>query len=266
MLAIAVALSVAPIQALPSSMPASQLEGMAPLQLARLLLPAGAAAQVIDGTISRGRSPSPVFVVHLWQRPEPVGPMLCRRRTHSTYFMTSGPGGYVDSDPDVSAQPVMSSDGFASTYPDRATPERCGRVTAFATGRSDGPEETMAAVNLLTAAMAAAAGRSPLRFELQCRAEDGSCGNPRAAMAALPLDAMFGVDFGSSAYRVPNGGNGSGPQSGGQAAAAAVDPPGTPTIRFGMSGRSGHSWFVTLVSSRGRLAQVRMWRTPVIYH
>jgi hypothetical protein len=253
----------------PPSMPVSRIGSMTPLQLAPLVLPAEEAGRVIDGTIGRGISPSPVFVVRLWQRPEPVAPMLCRRRTHSTYFMSRGVGGYLDSDPVLYAQPIISADGFATTYPEPATRRRCERLTAFATGRSGAPEATMSAINLLTEAMAAASSHEPLPFEIRCRADQGArgCEDARASLAALPLEAMYGVDFNTGLYRTIS-------ESPTQSERVTVrqmvrredGSPGTPTILFGNSRPDGLSWRITLISAGVRVAEVQMQRTMVIYH
>ena len=39
-----------------------------------------------------------------------------------------------------------------------------------------------------------------------------------------------------------------------------------PTMRFGMSGPDGRSWFVTLIGGPDGLREIVMWRTMVIYH
>jgi hypothetical protein len=236
---------------------AGALEHATPAQLAAMLLPPADAARIVDGRIhliafTLG------YTVEVWERSVPVAPTICRRPAHTRlYFDQSSLGRYGD--PSVvliSVSGTESRDSYGTTYPDRATPERCAALTHYLGGSPLRAASMIQALTRVTEAMRAAAAPGALPFTLRCRDDHGEqpCTNERTALASLPLDALMGVAF-----------NRDHPARPGEAPPAPGEPD-PPTLEFGMAAPHGESWFVTLIGGADGLREVVMWRTMVIYH
>jgi hypothetical protein len=236
---------------------AGVLEHATPAQLAAMLLPPADAARIVGGRIhliafTLG------YTVEVWGRSVPVAPTVCRRPVHTRlYFDQSALGRYGD--PSVvliSVTGTETLDSYATTYPVRATPERCAALANYLDGPPQRAEPIIHALTRITEAMRAAAAPGPLPFALRCRDDHGErpCTNERTALASLPLGALVGVAFNPD-HRAPSGAPPAGPGE-----------PDAPTMEFGMSAPHGESWFVTLIGSADGLRQVVMRRTMVIYH
>src|SRR3954464_4531979 len=111
---------------------AGVLERATPAELAAMLLGPADAARIVGGRIrpiffSRG------YTIIVWERSMPVGPAICRQLTHTRLYIYLTAAGR-QGDPGVlltSLQPAESFEALGSTYPDRATPERCARVVGY---------------------------------------------------------------------------------------------------------------------------------------
>jgi len=236
---------------------AGTLEHATPAALAALLLPPADAARIVGGRIrADGRIVG--YAVAVWERSVPVAPTICRRPVHSRfYFDQSGLGRHGD--PSlvlVTVSGTESFESFGTTYPDRATPERCAALDTYVGGPPHLAEPTIRALTRLTEAMRDAVAPGPLPFAMRCLSdyEERPCADERAALASLPLSELRGISF-ENYYYAPR-----------DAPPAAPGEARMPTMQFGMSGPDGQSWFVTLIGDRDRLREVLMRRIMVIYH
>jgi hypothetical protein len=239
------------------AMTAREVEHMTPAALAARLLPPADAARIAGGRSQRWLTPWQAYNILLWERSEPVGPMLCRRPTWSTIVADpTGRGAYDDQTVPLAARGNERFNTYGATYPDPATAERCARVVGYVGASPEQAENVIQAIGRLTEAMHAAASPGPLPFALRCRTENQAhdCTDERAALASLSLDELHTVSFQRSYYTAP----GAPPPPSGE--------PVMPTMEFGMSAPDGRSWFVTLIGDSGGLREVLMWRLMVIYH
>lgn len=246
-----------------------EITALTPQELAARLLPADVAPRIVKNAVRRQFLPGNIYWLSFWEKAKPVGPTVCVGMLHSV--QVGDPTAQSDDRNQVLRVLQRTSQlSYGPTYPLPATDQNCAGVHSFATPAPEKAEATVAAIEQLGEAMRAASGTTPLPFELKCVAEDDdrACADPRAALAALPMDAFGGVQFESGRYRVVS----ERPAAGGttirvrQMMPAPDGGAGIPTIAFGPSPPDGKSWRVTLVGSGGRLDQIEISRTTIIYH
>lgn len=212
-----------------------------PVALAAKLLPPKVSKKIVGGEILRKFQPGQIFWAGFWEKPVAIAPSLCRRTLHTSELRNSAAPEHPPLDTRLAVAPFETNLSFATTYPRRADPQSCSQVKAYVTPAPARRGATIAALDTLTTAIAAASSGSALPFELTCqtRAGDGACADARKALATLPLEALIGVYL----------------------------PPGSePTVEFGNSGRDGASWRVKLTRTDGKLEKVELKRQQIIYH
>jgi hypothetical protein len=218
--------------------------------LAARLLPADVAGRIVGGEVKRQWLPGQVYRAIFWEKAESAGPSLCRRRFHGVDLANPAAPGHPD-DPSVELRigAVTSGLGYRTSYPRRASARSCAGDKGWIAPRPEHVEASLTALDRLVGAMRAASRRGPLSFTIACEEESGSkaCADRRKTLANLPLDALFGVSF-EAQRPAPTAG------------------PSAATLQFGASPPDGKSWRVTLIGTDGRVSEVRMKRTTIIYH
>ena len=215
--------------------------------------------------------PGQVYRVVFWEAAEPAGATLCRRRFHGIDLSNPTASGHPD-EPTIALTigDRSSGLGYRSSHPDPAATSSCTKSQGWITPTPPRTAASLAALDHLTKAMRAAAGTTPLTFEIRCDDEEGgnACADGRRALSSLPLDALFHVSFDTGNYvtvsETPRGDGGTIRVR--QMVSGQDSVPPTATFEFGMSEPDGRSWRVELVGPSDRLVEVRMRRTTIIYH
>jgi len=197
--------------------------------------------RITGSSVRRQFLPGQVYRAVFEERAEPVSRYICRRRLHGVDLSNPTAPGHPD-DPAVrlTMGNVSTGFGYRTAYPRRATHATCASDRGWITPYPHLVEPSLSALDQLTSAIGSAMRRGRLPFTITCQTEEGSdaCADRRAALAALPLDVLMYVEFDNS----------------------------VPTVAFGPSGDDGRSWRVTLIRAGGRLTEVRMRRSTIIYH
>lgn len=247
----------------------AEIEGKTPKQLASLLFQEDVARQVEDGAMRRVFGPGHQFGIAVWTKSRPIDDLFCHRVMNSTTVENLTVDWSEKTLPDLvlTQDAVYRFDQYGVAYPDKATDESCAKVTGYISPREGRRAASMAAVRQLIWAMEVARRSGELPFALDCRDEDPegkaiACQDARAALANLPLPAMFGVEFDTGRYEQYPG------MSKGiiRQVAPTREHPAVPTVRFGPHGDDGKSWFAKLEQKDGQLTAVQLSRGTVIYH
>ncbi len=241
-------------------------------ELARRLLPPDVAPRIVEGGVDRVWLLGQVHSARFSERAIAAGAMLCRQRVHTVRLSNPGAAGHPD-DPAVvlDVGPAEIRNGYATTFPQRAGAKSCAQIKSLVFPTEQSRERTIAAIEQLTTAMAAARSRHPLPFALDCKEDEGgdACLDARLALANLPLKSLFGVSFDTNSYVTDSiipAADGKTMVRVRRMVPSPDGSPPTPTFEFGNSGPDGRSWRVTFIGENGTLKRVAMRRSVIIYH
>ena len=239
------------------------------MAIADRLLPQEILSTVIEGTVRREWLPGNVFVANYRTAPRPTGPDLCERTLYSVRMSGGQPTpGAVSGGTDLTIGSIEATQLEAVVFPAAAADAESCRLTegyiALGPGMSPRePEMRLAAYRRLVERMRAARGSGPLEFEIVCKPiEDAPCADPRAALARLPLGALFRIDLDSARYEIiSEDGRTSFRQR------LPVEPARAYRVmfEFGSSGRDGKSWRVSWQEGVPDPA-IQLERHAIIYH
>jgi hypothetical protein len=238
------------------------------INLARRVLPAPTATKIVGGGLRRRWLPGQVYGASFWEAPTAIGPMICRRRAHGVELANrSAPGGEPPLNTVLQVGEVESGDTFAPSYPARATSRSCASRRGYIAPARGREAATLAVLERLSDAMRLANGRAPLPFKITCREDGGNtaCRDPRAALAGLPLDALFAIQFIATQYQTTSVVPG---KAGGPSIWLRKAVPGARTIpvaAFGSSGTDGRSWRISFIDAPGAPSEIRMERMQIAY-
>ena len=224
------------------------LDGWSDIEAGRNILPATAAASVIDGKVW---SPGPAGnrMARWWTAAAPVTGTLCRRLAYSAYAAPIDP---ITPTPETPMRiRVDDLTQYAPSYPSEATTQRCGELEGWISlSAYDDTDDRLRALDRLIAIVTEAAGEAPLSFGLTivCRRDTrGPCPDGRTALRDLPLDALYHIDR----VRPPRG-------SPAPASDAAIEVSLGPAAEY-------NSWRVR-IDDAGPTRQVTVERVMAIYH
>jgi hypothetical protein len=178
---------------------------MTAIQVAARVLPPREAARIINGTIRGQTTPWQRYHVRFWERPEPVGAMICRRQLYFISLMDLGPPAQRAPDGVLEAQQLNSIEEFATTYPRPATQPNCDAVSGYVYGHVRNRQRMLDALGDLTQVVRAASGSGNLPFAVHCGPEEESvCRNPRDSLATLPLHDLQAISLDIPERPFPN--------------------------------------------------------------
>jgi hypothetical protein len=228
------------------------------------VLPADIAARVVAGRIQKVWLPGQTYSAIYREAPRDRGDALCTMAVHSVYLSNTAPAAADAPDglPFI-VENLQSNETMAVRPPWDRGP--CSTESGYVVlwPGLQGEYQTAAYRRLLGWIALAREGRDP-GVELGCRSEAAEeCADPRAALASLPLDALFGIEV-----RNPRSielSSQPGVRVLGAAPLTAAEPHAV-TASFGMSGENGHSWRVEWVENDGQPPRVQLRRGMVIYH
>lgn len=235
------------------------------IELAARVLPPELAGRMVEGRVGRAFLPGQVWDLTFHDAPTVAGPDRCEQRTfYAQASDPQAPGGKAPADTVLSVGEVERDTGVAILpRGTAATTATCAGAAYISVARE--PERRVAAYRVLNAVMAAARGTAALPFAIACTSEKPeACADPRAALASLPMGALFGIHTtcldaekqhvrrdGVTYISCPPIGKGR---------------PYKAEVRFGRSGDDGQSWRLEFVHRPGWPEQIAMRRTTIIYH
>ncbi|WP_428149337.1 hypothetical protein [Brevundimonas sp.] len=226
-------------------------------QAAERLIPAPMLSSVVGGWFRAGGPPGN-YTGYWWGAAEPVGEGLCRR---SSYQARLSPI-MVQSATTAMQVTLETVAQFAPTYPREATRDICDAQTGWIGTRPEDETIKRDALVRLAEAMRLAAADEPLPFELSCESTSPRpCPGARAALASLPLSALYDARPMTDRYREE-------PVVNGVRSRYALPPSQGvyPSVEIAMGpDQDRDSWFVTL-HGRERVERVTIRRAMVIYH
>ena len=229
------------------------------------LLPAAIAAKVEAGRIVRQWLPGEAHRATFREPPREGSDRLCTMAVHSVTLSDGGP---------------LAPRGLGEALPLTIGPLESGETFAVRPAGSEAPctpdlpyvyrqqglagELQEAAYRRVLEWIDRARGGSDPGVALECNSEQPmDCADPRAALAALPLETLLDIhvvnprhvvqsDLGNVRVLV--------------AQPLARDEPYEVTVALGMSGEDGRSWRLTWTEGGGDLSPVRMRRSTITYH
>lgn len=236
------------------------------MRLADRLLPPDIRKTVVSGSIRRQFLPGTVFGASYQTAPRVAGPDLCERTDYSV-TVQGGPVGIPM--PDDSLLTILLPEKhlrYAIVYPARtATAHHCAASNGFVSLGTDDRNRQLAAYRRLIATMRAAKAGAPLPMDARCGTSDDkpACTDPRKALAALPLDALFWISIDSGISRVlsrTDHGVVTQQQPVESGAPYAVE------LSFGPSGDDYRSWRLSWREDGTARPRLLLARHAVIYH
>lgn len=246
------------------TLPLGEIRNADPVVLAQRVLPPEVATRITDGYIRKVWIPGQRYFIGLWERPVVHGAGLCRRTGHvGGANAPRADTNFAPDDTTLQLETFTTTNHYASTYPQEATEETCKSVKGWVGSSDAQAEATLRMLTRLTDAMAQAAGRERLDFEITCTSETrGACSNHRRALANLPLNSLLSVRLQNNVYRNEPVRNG--------LQVRAMQPVidnrwPEAEVSFDYSAPDGRSWIV-LLKGVDRLEAVEMRRTMVTRH
>lgn len=213
----------------------------------RILSPT-VAATVIDGKVWRAGPPGH-FGGRWWTAAAPSGPGRCRRLAYDAWI---SPTNVHDNAPTATLSPrVDTLTQYAPSYPDPATPERCGQLEGWISLRSEDDEaDRLRMLDRLIAVVTEAAGEAPLSFGLTIACGEhtrGPCPDARAALRDIPLDSLYHIGRARLARGEP------------------VPTNGAP-IEVSLGPAEGYNSWRIRIDDNGQTPQITIDRVMAIYH
>lgn len=259
---LALALQVPPAPLVASEVARARTQ---PPALAPQVLPPETSALIEGGEVWRVWIPGEMYQAQFWEAPQSGPDGFCKRRIHMIEFGKPQVPGEPAHTPEtlLALKDLGTGYQYAPAWPRPTTAETCDRVQGFISLRPETKEAQLRMLGRLTDAMAQAEAGGPLPFEILCTDGDTAvCENPRATLAALPLNILFGVRLTTGqAPGVPD------PKAVRAQFLQRITDGRWPeaVIEFGRSDIEGRSWIVTLKGVDG-LESVEMRRTTIIRH
>ncbi len=260
---------IEPLMLLLAPLPAAQpvtfadVDGKSTAQLARLLLPEDKRGAVVASEMRRAHLPGIQYDVVMWTAAERFSHGFCRRTQYrSTIGNASVPWSETTPrDLAMEVKQVFEQDQYALDRSDGS----CAEISGWVTPITNRPATLAAVHQAAWAVHQANLGERDLPFTIDCREDDNArvkyCGDPRLALAAVPVGKLYRVDF-DTGLREPYPGLGAGIV---RQVAATRDRPAVPTARFGSD--DGMGWSVELRRDpSGQVRHVSVGRTYVISH
>ena len=226
--------------------------------LAEMLLDTAVQKEIVESRVSRLWVPGEVWRAVFLGRPQPLSADLCLRNRYRVDLKGDASGkitpGATGSPLDFAVLPVGTV----------ATPESCAEAEGFVYAvSSENRLYQVEAYRMFRRMIHDAQGTEPLPFRLSCEGEDAeACADPRAALANLPMDALFAVSV-QNVERIQKEGVSAGIYS---RPPIGVGSSYTVEVSFGRSGPDGRSWRVLWQMGPRGMTPVLLKRTTVFYH
>ncbi|MED5547131.1 MAG: hypothetical protein VX309_05600 [Pseudomonadota bacterium] len=245
----------------PSTITLGEIESQDAMALKARLLPPDLAAKVVEGSVQRWFSPTVVFYAVYRAPARAAAPDVCRRTDYLVRLEGAQSGeDKAEAQTQLAIKAPRAFEIAAVRLPETgADTQVCNAQAGYVSLRKP---QTLAGYRALVTAMRAAAAPGQLPFGITCEPEeDAVCRTPRAALAQVPLDALFRIELGHYEHDVNFGWHlrhvpDEVLARGGYDAEAM----------FGATGEDGKSWRIILRQGDGALPDVVMRRAEIIYH
>lgn len=248
-----------------------ELRGGDSPELRAQLLPPGVVPLIVEGTVARTSHGAPGSWSGDWKEAaQPYGHDSCRRRTHRRGFfdLEAGKPGATDTIR-VDAGRLHSVDGFALTYPHKATRQSCGEQTMFFRSSEARRAIDFDMVRQLGRLLDAARADATIDFRIICEANPviADCGaEPRHAFAALDIRRLYSIEYPMAYKTISESRHPSGRTT---RVRQAIGPKHgqwqTPTFRLASPRRERQIWVVTLGQNAEGQTEIAM-RSDFIIH